>query len=298
MKTVQGQVLESLHSCKSFLDTNDERLAGVAQSGAGQKLIRTIVDLESHVAGQTGNQLASQIATRTQRALREALLRDHMRPIACIAKAELTETPELESLRMPAGKPTVERLAALAHGMGQAALPFAPLFAAHGLPGDFVVRLERAADAMVAALVDRRAHRGRRVGDTKGLKEKLSRGRKLVHVLDAMIQSALRDEPALLAHWNSVKRVQRMTGRAAAVQKSEAAAQAPSRAVLPGGIERARLRILGLVTFRAPLSAERAAGPVRVVERVARPVEGDRDQVHCGDVDVADREYPSRRAQS
>ena len=48
------------------------------------------------------------------------------------------------------------------------------------------------------------------------LKRKLSDGRKIVHILDAFVKSALKDDPALLRNWNLVKRVPRPTGRAAA----------------------------------------------------------------------------------
>lgn len=46
----------------------------------------------------------------------------------------------------------------------------------------------------------------------KGL---LSEGRKVVHLLDAYVQIALKDNPSLLAGWNSVKRVRRVGARVA-----------------------------------------------------------------------------------
>jgi len=43
----------------------------------------------------------------------------------------------------------------------------------------------------------------------------LARGRRVVHTLDALVQTALQDDPVTLASWNIVQRVQR-TGRSTA----------------------------------------------------------------------------------
>jgi hypothetical protein len=146
--------------------------------------------------------------------MRQALLRDHMAKIARIAAADLPNVPELEPLRMPRGKPTVEKLAALA-GMAKTAEPYADVFVAAGLPNDFIAQLTTATDAMTNAIGERTSSRGRRSGATVGLKQKLSAGRRIVHVLDAFVKSALKDDPALVRNWNLVKRVPRPTGRAA-----------------------------------------------------------------------------------
>jgi hypothetical protein len=51
---------------------------------------------------------------------------------------------------MPRGRPTVERLAAAAAGMAEAARPRAGVIVAVGRPVDFLERLTHAADALVA----------------------------------------------------------------------------------------------------------------------------------------------------
>jgi hypothetical protein len=165
------------------------------------------------VAEQAGSDLAAQGATQRQRALRRALVRDHLTPIARIARVALAETPALEALRLPRGRPTAERLAAAAHGMAEAATPYAEVFLAAGLAADFLGQLHGAADALLASLDHRARSRGRRTGATEGLRATLSAGRRLVHVLDAFVQTALVDNPALLAGWDATKRVQRLPGR-------------------------------------------------------------------------------------
>lgn len=230
MQTKQGNMLQSLQSVEAFLDEHAERLAGVVKTGARQKLAAAIAALAAHASDQSGSELASQGATKKQLALRQVLLRDHMQPIARVAKAELPPTPAIEPLRMPKGKPTPQRLAALAHGMAKAAEAFSATFVSAGLPEDFVARLVAPADAMIASGEERVQSRGRRTGATKGLTETLTAGRRIVHVLDAFVKTALTAEPALLANWNAVKRVRRVAPRPAADDPSPTPAPTPGPA--------------------------------------------------------------------
>jgi hypothetical protein len=209
--------LESLLIVQAFLNDNADKLAGIAKTGARQKLDDVIAELSIHAADQQGHNLAAQGATKQTRALRLELLHDHMAPIARIARADLPPTPQIEPLKMPKGKPTVARLAKIADGMAQAAGPFTDAFVSAGLPPDFVARLNGATEALLASVVARARNRGMRKGATTGLKQRLSAARKVVHVLDAFVKTALKDNPTLLADWNSVKRVRRNANRPASV---------------------------------------------------------------------------------
>jgi hypothetical protein len=91
--------------------------------------------------------------------------------------------------------------------MAKAAALHSDVFVDHGLPVDFVDRLNAAATALQASRTNHTNIRGRRVIATTSLKSKLSAGRKLVHILDAYVKTALKDDPELLSGWNSVKRV-------------------------------------------------------------------------------------------
>jgi len=215
MQTTQGSVLESLQAVQTFLTDNADRLAGVVKTGARQKLDEAIAELTTHAEEQQGSHLAAQGNTQEKRTLQLVLRRDHMAPIARIARAELPPTPAVEPLKMPKGRPTVARLAALADGMANAAAPFADTFISAGLPTDFIAQLRAATTAMVAAVAERNQNRGKRGGATTGLKQKLGRARRIVHVLDAFIQTALKDDQVLLSSWNIVKRVRRNTNRPA-----------------------------------------------------------------------------------
>jgi hypothetical protein len=134
---------------------------------------------------------------------------------------------------MPRQAWKMERLAAAAHGMAQAAESSAAHFVAAGLPTDFIARLEGAADAMVRSVSDRKQTRGRLTGATKGLATTLSSALKLVSVIDALVTSALVDDPALLANWKVVKRVRRMPTHAPAETTPPAPVVLPSNATVP-----------------------------------------------------------------
>jgi hypothetical protein len=107
--------------------------------------------------------------------------------------------------------------------MGAAAAPYTDTFTKAGLAADFVAQLSAAADAVVGVVANRTTSRGKRRGATDGLKARLTEGRKVVHILDALVRSALKDDPALLGNWNLVKRVTKSSpGRPAAAAPSNA----------------------------------------------------------------------------
>ena len=153
-------------------------------------------------------------ATRKHQTLRRALMRDHMLPIARIAAADLPDTPEVQPLKMPAGRPSAQRLAAAAYGMAESAAKYPDVFTRATLPPDFPAQLTAAADAMIASIGDRTKSRLVHRGATMGLTTILGIGRKIVDVLDALVKSRLHDQPGLLAAWESAKRVKQAASRA------------------------------------------------------------------------------------
>ena len=211
MKSRQGSVLHTLLAVRQFFTENGAKLGTVVSTGSIQKLNDSITQLEALVVAQSASHLEAQGATRKQEALKKALVRDHMTKIARIAAAELPATPEVTPLRMPHGRPTVAQLAAAAQGMAGAVAKFESVFTGFGVTPGFVAELQSAANAMVATQVQRSQHTGARGAATKGLTLQLSNGRKIVHVLDAFVKSALKDDHATLAAWNSVKRVAKTT---------------------------------------------------------------------------------------
>lgn len=221
MQSVQGNLLQSLRAVEEFLDANAARLDGVVRSGTRIKLGESIAALEMYVVEQAGSSMASQGATQHSRALRRALVRDHMAPIARLVEANLPPAPQVDALRMPDPAWSVEKLAAAALGMASEAAPYADAFVAAGMKPDFIARLTAAANAMTDAVSERAQTRGKLSGATKGLKTTLASGRKLVRVLDAFVTSELAEDPALLASWKRVKRVRKVPVRADPADQAE-----------------------------------------------------------------------------
>lgn len=211
MQSTQGNTLQSLRNVHGFILANKDVLGAVISTGAWKRLEDDITQLAGYVKQQSASATTAHRASINWRALRTVLLRDHMAPIARIAKVDLPQAPTIKALRLPAGRPTVERLAADAHGMAESARPYADVFIANGMPADFIDELNLAADAMVSALSDRSQSRGKRKGATTGLKTQLTEARKVVHVLDAFVKRAIPHDKALLSEWSSVKRVGRLS---------------------------------------------------------------------------------------
>ena len=233
MKTVQGNMLLSLENAQAFLSENAAALGHVATTGARTMLDDSLVELSEHASVQNGQTRAGAGAIARRHALRAALLRDHMTPLAKIARLELTGTPELVSLSLPKDRPTVERLAALANGMAHAAEPYADVFIRAGMAPDFLQALRTASDDMVQALKDRAQSKGKVRTATSALRNKLSRARKVVHVLDAMVKSSLVGNQDLLAGWKLVKRIPRPGNGAAAAPAVSPSVAAPAPVAPP-----------------------------------------------------------------
>ena len=216
MQTAQGNTLLSLDAVDEFLDEHATELASVVATGARQRLKAAIADLATFRSNQSGGAVIARSSTQSKAALRKVLTRDHMAAIARIAKSELALAPEITSLRMPRGRPTIPKLVAAAEGMAKGAAPYISVFTDNGLPKDFIDQLNASAASLLAGATTHKNIQGRRKTATNGLQATLSAGRRIVHVLDSFVQTALKDNPTLLGGWNSVKRVQRTGTRPAA----------------------------------------------------------------------------------
>lgn len=212
MQSAQGYTLLSLQNVQAYLSENAAALGNAIPADTRTLLDDSIAELSGHVAAQDGHTRTAKSAVARQHAKRVALIRDHMAPIARIAKLELEGTPELVSLSLPRGHPATERLAALAEGMAVAAEPYADVFVRTGCKPEFIQNLRTAANELLQALQDRTQSRGKSRAATSALRTRLSRARKVVHVIDGFVKSALADDPDRLAGWKLVMRVPKRPG--------------------------------------------------------------------------------------
>lgn len=219
MQKPQGNTTQALRALQGFLPEHADQLPTVVGTGAHRKLDESIAELFERISEQQGIILARRGMTETQRVLRLVLVRDHMRPIARIARAarnELPKTPAVESLQALPRTGGAEKLLAGAYGMAKAAEPFAKVFTDAALPADFRDRLTDAADAFSASLKEGAGLRSQQTGATEGLRRAMAAARRQVQVIDALVQTAWADQPALLASWNTIRHVKKTAVRATA----------------------------------------------------------------------------------
>ena len=151
MQTAQGNMLLSLDAVDTFLDEHATELASVVVTGARQRLKTAIADLATFRSNQSGGALIAKSSTQSKAGLRKVLTRDHMAAIARIAKSELALAPEITSLRMPRGRPTIPKLVAAAEGMAKGAAPYISVFTDNGLPKDFIDQLNASATSLLVS---------------------------------------------------------------------------------------------------------------------------------------------------
>lgn len=213
MQTTQGSVLDTLRAIQQFLDDNAAKLGNVVQSGTRRQLNQVVAQLAAFAATQSGKKTAGDVAHA--KALRVALVDDHMTVIARIAAVDLPQTPQLQNLRMPKGKLTLAKLVAYAHAMANTATPHSDIFVAAGMSPDFLAQLNAAADAVETFDSQRKQLRAGSTAATGGIKTSLSAASRIVSVIDGMVKTALKGDTTLLTFWSSVKKARKAVSRPA-----------------------------------------------------------------------------------
>ncbi|MDB4899741.1 MAG: hypothetical protein JWN53_1549 [Gemmatimonadetes bacterium] len=209
MQAKQNNKLETLHHIQAFLVENTARLPRLAGAGILRSFDEAVTEISTLAQTQAGGGVAAQGTTRQHRTLRDALVRDHMAPVATIAAVALPSTPELAPLRLPRSRMSAANLALAAHAMADTAEQHQAVFVAAGLPADFGPQLGAAADAMMESLRHRSQTVSVRRGATTSMNARFLAARKVVSVIDRFVRSDLKDQPVLLASWRSVTQVRR-----------------------------------------------------------------------------------------
>jgi hypothetical protein len=145
-------------------------------------------------------------ATVQQRALREALWKQHLAPIARIARRVISDPEVRVKFRLPQKRADNRVVLDAARGIAQLAEAHANAFTQQGLPPEFVAQLRSAIDDLERVLDTRLASMRRRKTSREALQKLVRRGVAAVDVLDAIVQPRLAGQPDLLAAWNSVRR--------------------------------------------------------------------------------------------
>ncbi len=209
----QGRVLLSLYAVDVFLDAHEHDLPRTTSSGARQRFRTALAELELNVQTQAGSPIKAKGLTKARDAKLKALLRDHMAPIARIAKLDAATNPELAPLKMPRGEPGAGKLLAQAAGMARIAEAHRNAFVAAGLRPTFIEDLNAAVDDILGTLTARTDRHGARSGATRGMRTAILACTKYKAVLDAFIQREAQGNRPLLSNWRNVKRIGNHTRR-------------------------------------------------------------------------------------
>lgn len=234
MKLREGNMISSVQNVNSFLIDNAAEIGDAVNDGTKKAVLESLTELSDQVAMQDSHIRAAAGSLNRQRVSRTQLVRDHMAPIARIAILRLPEVPELVKLTLPRKRSTLQQLAGQADGMADAAARYADVFITNGRKPDFVAQLKASAADMRSAHTERALSRRKVKQATTDLGEKLSRSRKVVAMIDSVLQSALAEKPGLLAAWNMTKRVQitRGSSKTAATPETPAVPAAPVKDVV------------------------------------------------------------------
>ena len=235
MNSLQERIYNTGRRIQAFLITNDAVLGTINKSGMRADL-DAIVDALGNSGGQQAAGRVNAIGeTAKQRALRLALRLNHMQPIASVARAKLRTVPNFQAMTMPSPNTRIVSLLAHAHGMAEAAQPYAQVFIDAGLSQDFIANLTAAADAVKTSIDTRAAARGQRSSATGTLKDLENRARLAFKALNDFVVPILSADAAhsgLLAEWRKARRVDSRGGPVAGVEQA-VRALSPAPAPIP-----------------------------------------------------------------
>ena len=203
---------ESLHRAQAFLDTHTSELADVNVAAPRAELDDAVRQLSAHAADQEATRTNVRGDTLKKQSLYDAVRKDHMIPIAQIARCELRGDTDFADIKVPENGIGAAKLVAAARGVAQVARRHEAVFVRAGLAADFVDRLSAAADALEQVIKERGSTRLQRTGATAALGAQVSRGRKAVRLIDASLRRVLKDNAPLQAEWRSARRVGLKTG--------------------------------------------------------------------------------------
>lgn len=212
MYATQKQVIESFVRVRAFLD--EHPATGVLTYRGAQE---TLVEVLDRVWGYAGTQISGRVLSRAelrhQRLLMKRLRDRHMRPMVTIARAQVEPHSDVRlpvAFRMPKVRIGVTKMLQACDGMIEAAKPFEAVLIEHGLPSDFLARFKVARDELDRTFAIRATLTGSHIAARKGLQVELSRGRRAIDRLDAVVRVAFEGDEERLATWRSMKRVHRL----------------------------------------------------------------------------------------
>lgn len=210
MLSKQKEAVQVFTRVRDFLKAQPPEVGYGSVDGVVKQLEAVIAELEQNARDQDARHRGAKEGTQLKRAQIRALRGEFMRPIAEAARSIFRSDPaSLSAFEMPEVRDYVGTIAA-GEAMAETASRHVPAFVAHGLPEDFVARMQAAATSLRTQLAARDQEFGRRSASTAALRLAYARGRSLVRMLDAMVAPRLASAPPRLAEWRTLSRFARL----------------------------------------------------------------------------------------
>ena len=227
MRNEDGRVLAALDRVQTFLDENRSALGTAVAPAVHEHVAATRAQLVASLTAQDGLARAVEEAVVGKKALRERLVREHLRPIAAVAVARLPEVGELNALRVAARPTALGALLTASGGVAESAGRHEAALVAAGRPSDFIAQLVGAADALRVAQNAQTQVIGRRVEASKALRNQARSARRTLRMVDTLVRVAISGDDPLLARWKHLRRV-RGAGTSAPATEQPTAPDSPS----------------------------------------------------------------------
>lgn len=248
MQYKQGSVAATVLAVQGFIDKYAERLGPIPQCGARKRLDEIGVTLDTDGRVQQDRALVAQLATRKRIEARQALINDHMHPIAQVAAAEIPNFGELTAFHMPRLNVNDKTLIQSARAMASAATGYTDLFSAGLADGNFVAELEQAAEVLVTALKERVDSIATQQKATAGLAADYRLARYRIRVLDRLVMKRIKSDAGLVAEWKRVRRVAKKAGAPRTIVTPEDEAPATGTPVTPAPVTPAPVTAAPVIT--------------------------------------------------
>lgn len=172
-----------------------------------------VAELSQGAAAQASGTSSIQQAT-TSRAVARAAVREDVQAIASTARVIALDTPGLEDrFRLPRSGGD-QSLLATARAFHADAAPLKAQFLRHELPADFLEDLAADIEDLERAISDQNTNKGASLSAGATIDTAIERGLDAVQRLHAIVRNKFRQNPAILAAWESARHTQRPTRRA------------------------------------------------------------------------------------
>jgi hypothetical protein len=208
--TIERGVQVMINVCDLMEASKDLAPLPLSSISVQDAVLREIVDrLKANAMQQQLHATrATSLANRAGELIVE-LRSAYIQPIVRLGKRIVTQDPEFQAVVKISELTTYEATIVTATSLVERVAPFKAQFVAAGFNDNFLEVLSAKVAELRTTLAERAEHVGLRVRARAALESDYARAKELVRILGAMLRSAWKSNPDLLAQWKAVSRFPR-----------------------------------------------------------------------------------------